>query len=59
MSESNYKLRKKIKELEEEVRVLRDYKRVMRNIFDKLVACKDGDYYSPIVIIGWMRDLLK
>lgn len=60
--ESEYKLRKKIKELEVANETLRDnrdlYKFVTMNIFDSLVACKDHEYIRPLALLGMMKPLI-
>jgi len=58
MSESNYKLRKKIKELESEVCRLRDYRLVVLEIFDMLCGLKENEYFRPSQIIKTIRRLL-
>ena len=56
---SDYKLRKKIKELEREVKRLAPYRTVVMNLFDILCACKDNSYYTPLSLITYMKQCFK
>ena len=59
---SEYSLRKKIEELERDLREAtrkkNKYEEVMFNIFDMLTNLKDGEYYRPLALLQKFRNLL-
>lgn len=58
--QTKYNYEKRIKNLERENEVLRDYKRVLTNIYDGVKDCvKGGTNISLAWILYQVRDLLK
>lgn len=59
---SEYKLRKRIKELEEANSRFRSRcfksEDIILKIFDNMCSCEGGQYYSPGKVLSWLRPLI-